>query len=125
MNILDALQHVKYIYVECPKKFEQLQNELRDTNNEIEDLKHVIELGSLDAVSLMRTSKELKQVSVRRRSIKNELEILEEIMHLVRQGKPSNKSISLAAGKVKSITERQTHRYYTMKVRKDLQDLIR
>lgn len=124
-DIEQALQSVKDIYVNCPTRYDAAVNELRDVENEIQDMLHIIELCSLDAIAMTRKYKNLKKLRMRRRVLKNEIEILEEIVTFVRQPKPNKKSINLTIAKVRTISDKQSKRAYTMRVRKDLQELMK
>lgn len=124
-DIEDKLKSVRDIFVFLPKRYDKAKDELRIIENEIQDLLHVIEFASLSAVEMTRKYKELKEARLKRRSLKDELELLESIRELTSFPKPNEKNISRTIGNVRHILNKQKNRTYTMKERKDLQELIK
>lgn len=124
-EIEQSLQSVREVFVNYPKRYNQATDELREIENEIQDILHVIEFCNLDAIKMTEKYKELKALRQQRRQLKHELEVLEEIKSFVAYPKPNEKVINSVIGKVKSTLEKQHRRTYTMKVRKDWQGLMR
>lgn len=125
LEIEQSLQSVRDVFINYPKRYDLASEELRKVDNEIQDILHVIEFCSLDAIEMTKKYKELKALRQQRRQLKDELELLEEIKSFVSYPKPSEKVINTAIGKVRSTLDRQHRRTYTMKVRKEWQELIR
>lgn len=124
-NLEEHLQSVRTVYVNLPKQYDLAKSSLQTLNNEIQDLLHVIELGKLDAVAASRINKDLKKAQVERRKVKNELEVLEEVMRFVSIKNPKKHEYDKIIGRVRSVIEKQGRRTYTMRVRPDLQNLIK
>ena len=124
-DIEDKLKSVRDIYVNLPKRYDVAKDELRQCENEIQDLLHVIEFVSLNAIEMTKKYKELKDARQRRRGLKDELELLEGVRELTSYPKPTEKNISRTIGNVRHILNKQMNRTYTMKERKDLQELIK
>jgi len=122
--VIEQLFAVRDIYVNAPKKYELLKEAYESKNQETQDIMHVLELGSLNAVQLTKMSKELQTVRQERRKIKDELEVLEEIVRFVKR-KPTEHEINTLIGNVRKIEEKKGRRYYTMRIRKDLQEFIK
>jgi|SRR5690625_1024845 len=124
-DVLEELQAFRKIYVEYPKKLHAAREELRRIENERQDLLHVIELGSLDAIGMSRISQQLKKVQVRRRNLKNNIEVLDEVRKYIATRNQKEQAINSMIGRVRTTIEKQGRRTYTMRVRPDLQNLIR
>ncbi|MEN2464938.1 hypothetical protein [Ornithinibacillus sp. JPR2-1] len=124
-EIEESLIHVRNIFVDCPKRYGLTNDYLTKINNEIQDIMHVIELGTLDAVARVKMVNELKILRKKRRELKNELEILEIVKEFINQPKPNEKTISKILGSVRSRIELQGKRTYRMRERPDLQHYIK
>lgn len=124
-NIEQALLSVRDVYIHLPKRYEEVQKEIKKCELELEDLEHVIELHNFNASKGYQLAKEIQKTRKRRRDLKNELEQLESIRRLNAIGKPTEKHLNQAIGEVRSVTERQKNRCYSMRVRNDLQELVR
>lgn len=123
MNIQEQLQAVRYILVEVPKLFNLAQKEFHKTNDETQDILHVLELGKLNAIEMSKITRQLKEVRQRRRKLKDELEILYEIRNFA-FGDINEHEINKLIGTVRKINDRHENRKYTMRVRSDLQNLM-
>lgn len=124
-GIENDIQAIKRIFIDYPQVYKMKKDELVKAEQERQDLLHVLELGKLDAIGIQKVAGQLKQVSIRRRSIKNNLEVLEAVSKFSRtfnNNTNKNKQIETVANTVNNIISRD--RKYTMRVRKDLQDLV-
>ena len=97
-----ALQAVRDIYVTYPKRIESNEEELKKIDQEIQDLLHVIELGTFDAAKGSQILKQLKKARQERRRVKNDLELLEPIKEFISYAKPSEKNIGQSIGKLRN-----------------------
>ena len=120
-----ALQAVRDIYVNYPKRIESNEQELTKIEQEIQDLLHVIELGSYDAIKGNQLLKQLKKARQDRRKIKNDLELLEPVKEFISYAKPTEKNIGQSIGKLRNVINVQEHRTYRMRVRTDLQEWVK
>ena len=123
-DIEQSLLSVREVFINYPKRYEVALDELRRVEHEIQDVLHVIEFCNLDAIQMTMKYKELKSLRKQRRQLKDEIEVLEEIKTFVAYPKPSEKVINNTLRKVRSAIERQQKRTYTLKVRKDWQELF-
>lgn len=125
-NIIENdLQAIERIFIEYPKLYKIKKQELASADDERQDLLHALELGKLDAISRTKIANDLKAVSVRRRKIKNNLEVLKVVSHFSHtfsNNSHKDKQIETVTNTVKNITSRD--RKYTMRVRTDLQKLV-
>lgn len=124
-EIIQALQSVREVYAEFPKRLDSAQEELKKVDSEIQDILHVIELTSFDACKGFKWAKELQKLRKERRRLKDEIESLEPIKELISYQKPSEKNINKVLGDVRKIETRHKNRGYSMRVRHDLQGLMR
>src|SRR5690625_7801240 len=85
------VEAVKRIFLEYPARLEKVENEYRKICSERQDLLHALELGSLDAIRMTKITKDLKDIQLKRRKLKDELEVLKHIRNRVKQPKRPNK----------------------------------
>lgn len=125
-NIIENdLQAIKRIFIDYPKVYKTKKRELIKAEQERQDLLHVLELGRLNAVQQSKITRDLKAVSVKRRQIKNNLEILEVVNKFANSfnnNSNKNNQIETVTNTVSNIMARE--RTYTMRVRTDLQKLL-
>lgn len=124
MAIEEKLLIVLDVLIEYPKKYEELKQELQIVGSERQDLLHALELGRLNAVQRTKLVNELKEVQIKRRKIKDELEMLDEIKRFASTVKLKERQINETIERIKRIEERHKTRTYTMRVRTDLQDVV-
>lgn len=125
MCIENDLKSLKKLFVEYPRFYKSKKNELIKIEQERQDLLHVLELGKLDAIQQSKITRELKRVSMVRRQIKNNLEVLEVInkfSYSFNNNTNKNKQIETVTNTVGNITNKD--RSYRMRVRTDLQELV-
>lgn len=122
--ILNDLQALKRITIEYPKYENRLRKEFNKVSSERQDLLHVIELGKLDAIQFGKVSRELKEVQIKRRELKNELEIFEELNRHFNIKKPKSDKYDFIIKRIEDVFGKIKNRKYTMRVREDLQKLV-
>lgn len=125
MEIIQSLQAVRDVYINYPKRLELNQEELKKIDSEIQDILHVIELTSFNASDGYKWAKELQRLRKARRMLKDELEQLEKIKDFLNFPKPTEKVINKTIGELRTIESRKENRTYHMRMRKDLQELIK
>ncbi len=121
MCIENDLQAIKRVFIDYPNMYEIKQQELKQVSQERQDLLHVLELGKLNAIEMSKLMRELKDVQVKRRRIKNNLEVLDEIKRYSHKKFKENE-VNTLINRVDNIINRE--RTYTMRVRTDLQELV-
>lgn len=124
-EIEQALKSVRDVYVNYPKRMELLEQQLKTLESEIQDLLHIQELVDLNASDGFKQYKEMQKARQERRKIKNELELLTFLKELKAVGKPSEKLLNKLIGEVRKTESLQKNRKYGMRVRDDLQELIK
>jgi hypothetical protein len=121
-----SLQSVREVFVNYPKRYAHNEELLRNVDMEIQDILHAIELSNFNASGGYRLSKELQKARQERRRIKEELEMMEPIIKdFLSFVKPTEKNISITMGNIRKAATRQSNRCYSMRTRKDLQELIK
>lgn len=127
MDLINEMKAVRNIFIERPKYFDFLNKQLAKVDKEIQDLLHVIELGKLDAVALMKVSRDLKKARIERRYIKNDLDMLTIVNEFVDSSKGKTVKqfeIEQSIGKLRSMEQRIERRVYRMRIRNDLQHFV-
>lgn len=124
-EIIEALKSVKDVYIDYPKRYELSQEQLKKVDSEIQDIVHIIELTNFNASEGYKWAKELQRLRRIRRGLKNELETLEKIKEFLTFQRPTEKNISRVLGDLRNIENKQKIRSYRMRIREDLQNLIK
>lgn len=126
MDIEGAIKSVREVYVNAPRRYEHLEKELKKLDMETQDLLHLMELKDLDLYKGFTTYKDLQRVRQERRKVKDEMELLEPVLELNKYAsKPTEKIINKHLGEVRKVVLRQQNRTYNMRVRDDLQNLVK
>lgn len=112
---LDRISDLNGLIKEVKTRKEQLMNQLHRFEDELMDIEHYIEFSNLNAAQGYRASKEIKECRMKRRSVKNELFVLDIILE-----QRTNEIISEEIQKVIQGLDRRT---YKPRVRKGLFDL--
>ena len=123
-RIENELIATRNVLVEYPKRYKSLQEELSKIDSERSDLLHVIELGSLNAVQRVRLAGELRDLSIKRRLVKNDIELLKEVTHFAENGVTPGRLNNLI-GTIRQVLQKQEKRSYRLRVRNDLQDFMK
>jgi len=125
MDIIQTMQSLRDVYVNYPKQYELSQEELKKVESEIQDILHVIELTHFNASDGYKWAKELQKLRKNRRALKDELENLDKVKEFLSYQKPTEKVINKVIGDLRSIETRRNNRTYHMRMRKELQELIK
>ena len=97
------------------KRKEVLEKQLRDLEDEKLDIEHYIEFQNLNAAQGYKASRELKNCRVKRRSVKNELMVINIILDQKVKEMVSNEVYQ----RIKGLDKRT----YSPRIRTDLFDL--
>lgn len=124
MAIEEKLLVVRDVFVNYPAKYVTLKQDLQIVSSERQDLLHALEFGRLNAIQRTKLVNELKEVQIKRRKIKDELEILDEIKRFASTVRLKERQINETIERIKRIEERHKTRTYTMRVRTELQDVV-
>ena len=122
-RIEDELISLRNIIVNYPKQYKLLKEQLTSIEKERQDLLHVLELGNLNAIDQSKIARDLKEVLLKRRLIKDDIEILEEIYNFT-NGNINKSTIGDVIGRIRGIMKRRENRKYHLRIRKDLQNYI-
>lgn len=126
VDVVKALQMVREVYVNFPKRMESAQEELRKIESEIQDILHVIELTNFNACDGYKWAKELQTLRHQRRMLKDEIDLLEPIAKdFLSFQKPTEKNINKTLGEIRNVVGKQNNRSYRMRVREELQELMK
>lgn len=112
---LEKIDDMDGIVKDAKKRKKVLEKQLHDLEAEKLDIEHYIEFQKLNAAQGYKASKELKICRVKRRSVKNEIEVINTILDL-----QFKKMISK---KIYQKIEELDNRTYKPRVRTDLFDL--
>ena len=112
---LDKINDLNGLVENAKKRKEELEKQLRELEDERLDIEHYIEFQNLNAAQGYKASKELKNCGVKRRTVKNELEIISVILELQMK--------EIISNKVHQKIEELDKRTYRPRVRMDLFDL--
>lgn len=77
---LDKVSDLNGLAKEARRRKEELIRQLHDLEGELLDIEHYIEFSNLNAAQGYKASKDIKECRVKRRSVKNELLVLDIIL---------------------------------------------
>ena len=116
----DMLKQVNTFMTDLPRRIQQVKMEINYYQEELQDLEHYIEFTNLSASQGYKIAKEIKDVRMKRRELKNELEYLEIIEKRMKNALRHQDGISQVTDGISRTKERISTRTYTPRVRKDL-----
>lgn len=112
---LDKINDMNSLIKDASKRKEILEKQLQDLEDEKLDIEHYIEFQNLNAAQGYKASKELKICRMKRRSVKNELTVINIILE--------QKMKEVVGSEVLNRIQRLDNRTYKPRIRKDLFDL--
>ena len=112
---LDKIDDMNGLVRDAKKRKEILEKQLHELEDEKLDIEHYIEFQNLNASQGYKASKELKTCRVKRRSVKNELAVIDIILELQMK--------EIVSSKIYQKIEELDKRTYKPRVREDLFDL--
>lgn len=107
---------------EIPKRYNYDLTEVKQLDKETQDLLHLMELSNFNAFEGYKASKELQTVRRTRRDCKDEYELLEPLIEVMKQMQPHVKQLNRIIGEIRKLKHKQESRKYRTRVRFDLQD---
>lgn len=125
MDVEQSLLVVRDVCVNSNKRYEHLEEALRKIEAEIQDIAHVIEFCKFNAYEGFYLARELQKVRNERRNVKNEMELLKPIIDLMDKQKPNENNLSRLIGDIRKIKSKHQTRSYRMRVRNDLEAMIK
>ena len=112
---IDRLHDMNGLIDDVLKRKFELVKQLRDLEAEKIDIEHYIEFQNLNAAQGYKASMELKKCRMKRRAVKNELLVLEAILH--------QNAEEMLVKEVRKKIQQMDSRTYAPRIRKDLFDL--
>lgn len=112
---LNRINDMNGLIKDAKKRKEILEEQLEKLEDERLDIEHYIEFQNLNAAQGYKASKELKTCRVKRRSVKNELTVIDIILELQMK--------EMVSSKIYQKIEELDKRTYKPRVRTDLFDL--
>ncbi|WP_182200115.1 hypothetical protein [Paraliobacillus salinarum] len=106
---------------DVPDRLNTNNAQLTKINQEIQDLMHVVEFSSFNASDGYRLAKDLKIARKKRRELKNELELLEPLVSVLKKFRNNLQEMDKAVGEIRKVKALQQSRTYKCRVREDLQ----
>lgn len=109
---IKKLENLNGLAIDALNRNEELKKDLSMVDKELTDIYHYLEFASLNACQLCKAAKMIKQRRIKRRSIKNEMEVIKIILE---------KNVGEAIGKViKENIEKLDSRTYEPRVLTEL-----
>lgn len=115
---------LRTIIMETPKTYENNKLAIEMCEKEIIDIEHVIELTSFHAARGYALAKEIQEVRIRRRKLKDQNELLAPLVEVVNRMKSFHNDMNKAIGDIRRIKQKQENRSYKMRIREDLQEEV-
>lgn len=105
---------------DLPRRIKQVEIEIDYCQSELQDLQHYIEFNNLSASQGWKLANEIKQVRIKRRHLKDELDYLQAIDKRMKNVFKHNSGVNDLAEGIKHTKEKHKARTYVPRVRKDL-----
>jgi ribonuclease BN (tRNA processing enzyme) len=115
---------LRSIIFDTTKAYENNKISIELCEKEIIDIEHVIELTTFNASRGYALSKEIKDVRIRRRELKDQNELLSPLVEIVNRLKSFQNDLNKAIGDIRRIKQKHENRSYKMRVRMDLQEEV-
>ncbi|WEG13987.1 hypothetical protein PU629_06360 [Pullulanibacillus sp. KACC 23026] len=116
---------LRTIVNETPKLYEQNKQSIDQLEKEIMDIEHVIELTTFNASKGFFLAKDIQTARKNRRELKDNNELLHPLVEVVSRMRTFQNDLNKAIGEIRKIKNRHVNRQYKMRVRDDLQELVR
>lgn len=117
VTIRDAIRDI-------PKRHGDNSRRISDIEKETDDIMHLIELTSFNAAEGYKIAKQLKEIRMERRILKDENDLLRPMINELSGLKHKRNAWDNAIGNIRKEKEWKKDRFYKCKHRIDLQDKI-
>ena len=124
-DIEQAAITLRSIIIESPKEFDSNKSDIEFCEKEIRDIEHVLELTLFNASNGYKYARDIQSVRIKRRDLKDKNELLDPLVQLVRKMKSYEHEINKVIGEIRRIKQKHEVRQYKMRVREDLQEMIK
>lgn len=121
-NIEENFVMFRDMVKEVPDQYNNNIKEIDRLQKEQEDLLHVLEFLPLDSFKMHKISKQLVSIRQERRRLKNQNELLEPFIPLMKKYRNDLRNMDSMLGEVRKRERVQEIRGYRCRVRKDLQE---
>jgi hypothetical protein len=123
---IDQLANIlRTIINETPKLYEHNKQSIELLEKEIMDIEHVIELTTFNASKGFFLAKDIQKARIKRRELKDKNEMLQPIVDVVTRMRTFQNDLNKAVGEIRRIKNRHLNRQYKMRVREDLQEVVK
>ena len=120
MNPIELAQTILDSFETLKEDMNTIAQKIRDTDSEICDILHDVELTSFNACEGYKLARELQKLRKKRREYKEQEEQLDMLRGFVNKHKWIVSDLKLNIKTVEGKREQQLHRIYSPKIRKDL-----
>jgi len=123
-NINESFEMFRDMVREIPDRYHSNNKEITKLQEETQDLLHMIEMVNFNARDGYKLSKALKEVRKRRRELKDENQLLEPIVPLLKKYRNELNNMDKILGEIRKRERLQDVRGYRCRVRDDLQESL-
>lgn len=127
MNFIDKVikdyKGLPTLYFKYKRWLDEAENKLTIINKERQDLLHIMDLGSLDAINLTKIAIQLRDVQRQRREVKDVIRVLKFVMKC--DTLLENNDLEGIVVKLLELKREMEERQYFIRVRDDLEHLIK
>jgi hypothetical protein len=124
-DVEQTVTMLRSIIFDTPKVYENNKVSIEMCEKEIIDIEHVLELTNFNASRGYTLAKEIKDVRIRRRELKDQNELLGPLVEVVQRMRTFQNDLNKAVGDIRRIKQKQLNRTYKMRVRQDLQEEVK
>lgn len=123
-DIEETLATLRDIVVELPKRYEMNEQMIKKLDDECNDIAHYMEFCDLDAAKGYQAYKDMQKLRKERRLLKNENELIDPAISLLKELNKFDQRLNFSIGKVRKVKEVHGVRRYRVRVRQDLDEMI-
>ncbi len=117
---LNSIGTMLSIFDDVIRRYETNKKVIKDVDDELNDIEHVIEFANIDAVERLKVYAEYKEARQRRRELKNENNRLRPFYKLLQENEDFRHKLTRVSSQVKDKTRAQHNKGYEARVRGDL-----
>jgi len=116
----DCINHILKGIDGTISTYQENKQLIKEKEEELQDIKHIIEFGCLDAIARLRIYKEYKKALNKRRELKLQNERLLTLYNYLSNKEGFRHKITQISGELKKKTQAQNNRGYKARQREDL-----
>ena len=121
-ELLESIRVLRKYLAGAPEEAKRLRQLISDCNCETTDLLHAIELEEEEEQEMIRLYRNIKDMRKRRRSYKQRLGYMEELMYFITRMQWLPESLKNLQEKLETLKDKENNSFYAPRIRTDLKE---